>query len=460
MAQGEWQTVVDHLRRVAGAAESDGLTDRQLLQRFAGQHDDSAFAVLVRRHAALVLGVCCRVLPRVQDAEDVFQATFLVLARKATSTSWRESIGNWLHEVAHRLAVKVRADLARRHIHERQAAAMKPTEARTDESWRELYGMLDEELHRLPQRYRQPLLLCYLEGRTRDQAARQLDWSLWTLHRRLERRLRLLRARLTRRGLTLSSALLAAGVSQQTATGGIPAVLLATTIRAAVDFTTSARGVPAHAAALAEEGLKTMSLRKAKVVLALMLVTSLAAGAGALTHQLPSATQPETRTPFPRETENNKPHAGPRVRTDALGDPLPPGAVARMGTLRLNHFGQLRCLIFSPDSKVLASAGVFGDIRLWDAATGKELRQIRAYKEQVSGLVFPRTASSCYRPVFLTPRSEYGRRPRARNSIECRAIRRASARSPFRATANASLRWDAIAQSVCGRRMVGRKSAD
>jgi RNA polymerase sigma factor (sigma-70 family) len=394
MARRELHKVLDHLRRVAGAADAGDLSDRQLLHRFARQHDENAFAVLVRRHAALVLGVCQRILCRTQDAEDVFQATFLVLARKAVSTRWRESIANWLHEVAHRLAVKARAEIARRHIHERQAGDMARTETRTEDSLRELCGVLDEELRRLPEHYRQPLLLCYLEGQTRDQAARQLGWSLRTLHRRLECGLKLLRSRLTARGLTLSAALLSAALAQQTASAESSALLLGITVRAATHFAAMGdAGVSAAIVSLAEEGLKSMAMIKAKITLAVLLVGSvMVIGAGTLTHHLLSARQPqtrrETRTPSPKETGNNKSPVEPRVRTDALGDPLPPGAVARMGTLRLYHFGSISNLIFSPDSKTVASSGTFGDVRLWDAATGKELCQVRAYKEMVSGVAF------------------------------------------------------------------------
>src|SRR6516162_8632103 len=122
MGRHELHTVLDHLRHFACPADDDDLTDRQLLHRFARQRDEVAFAALVRRHAALVLGVCRRTLPDRQDVEDVFQATFLVLARKSASVRWRESVGNWLYEVAHRLAVKLRAETARRQIHEKLAA--------------------------------------------------------------------------------------------------------------------------------------------------------------------------------------------------------------------------------------------------------------------------------------------------------------------------------------------------
>src|SRR5262249_10537307 len=149
-------------------------TDRQLLQRFAAGHDEAAFTELVRRHAALVLGVCQRVLHHSHDAEDAFQATFLVLARKAALLRWQESGSKWLYEVACRTALKARANAARRRAHERQAEAMRQPSPVAELARQELRGLLDAELARLPARYRAPLLLCYLEGKTNAEAARQL----------------------------------------------------------------------------------------------------------------------------------------------------------------------------------------------------------------------------------------------------------------------------------------------
>src|SRR2546422_7455561 len=157
------QTVVRKLRRWAGLPKPRDLTDRQLLERFqAGE--ESAFAALVDRHGPLVLGICRRVLQHVQDAEDAFQATFLVLARKAGSVPWRDTISNWLHSVALRIARKVRAQALRRSAKEKLAGECAPmaTQPPVDPSWTELRPVLDEELARLPKRYRAPLILCYL----------------------------------------------------------------------------------------------------------------------------------------------------------------------------------------------------------------------------------------------------------------------------------------------------------
>jgi len=205
MAKGQLQSVLEHIYHVAGPAAGCDDSDRHLLQRFSRFRDDAAFAALVQRHGPLVWGVCWRVLQQVQDAEDAFQAAFLVLACRAGVVRWHESVANWLYEAAHRLAHEIKTRNARRSRHEQQAAAMVRTELAANGVDRELPAVLDEELRRLPARYRQPILLCHLEGRTGAQAAQQLGWSLRTLQRRLEQGRGLLRNRLTRRGLALSA---------------------------------------------------------------------------------------------------------------------------------------------------------------------------------------------------------------------------------------------------------------
>jgi RNA polymerase sigma factor (sigma-70 family) len=147
--------------------------------------------------------VCRRVLHEEHDAEDVFQATFLILARKAGARDWKESIGNWLYQVAYRLAVRLRRQAGRRQKHEQQAAPRHSADPLAEITLREAQTALDEELSLLPQALRAPILLCCLEGETRDEAAQHLGWSVSTLKRRLERARELLRVRLRRRGLTI-----------------------------------------------------------------------------------------------------------------------------------------------------------------------------------------------------------------------------------------------------------------
>ncbi len=234
MATAQLASVLHCIHRLAGSSNAASGSDRQLLQRFVSHRDEDAFAALVRRHGPMVLGVCWRVLRQMQDAEDVFQATFLVLARKAASVAWRDGVGNWLYEVAYRLALELRGRNARRGARERQAGAMRPSETPAATEGNELANALDEELHQLPERYRAPLLLCVFEGKTRDEAAEELGCSLRTVKHRLERGRNLLRRRMARRGLTLAIAVLMHDAGRT----ALSAELICSTTRAASPFAT------------------------------------------------------------------------------------------------------------------------------------------------------------------------------------------------------------------------------
>jgi C-terminal peptidase prc len=298
MSQGPLHDVVRHLRWIARDVAPE-TTDRQLLERFRASRDETAFAALVERHGPLVWGVCRRVLRHHQDAEDTFQATFLVLARKAGAVCWRDSVHGWLYEVASRLAGEARVRAARRRLHEGRAAAQAQTETLPDDAARELGALLDEELHRLPEWLRAPLLLCYLEGRTSDQAARHLGWSLRTLQRRLTQGRELLRARLTRRGITLSAVLLAPGLARSAA---LPAPLAATTVQAAIAFTTGAGLVPARAAALAQGMFRGMVMTRVRFAAALLFVLGTVTGAGVLArHSTAGAATADPALPASRD---------------------------------------------------------------------------------------------------------------------------------------------------------------
>ena len=197
MATGLRQ-VLDQLQHAGG-----GLTDGQLLARFVATRDEPAFAALVRRHGPMVLGVCRRLLPRGPDAEDAFQATFLVLFRRARALDRGGSVANWLYTVAYHVALRARADAARRRQCER--AVPRRDEAPAADVWSDLRPVLDEELTRLPDKYRAPVVLCYLEGKTNEEAGRLLGCPVGTVKGRLSRARDLLRARLARRGVTLSA---------------------------------------------------------------------------------------------------------------------------------------------------------------------------------------------------------------------------------------------------------------
>jgi RNA polymerase sigma-70 factor (ECF subfamily) len=173
------------------------LPDEQLLHRFVRLGDQSAFTALVRRHGPMVLGVCRRVLRHAQDAEDAFQATFLVLVHKAATLAQPNLLAAWLHGVAYRTALHARGRMVLRGQREREAASMSPVGAEPDRTWDELREQLDAELQRLPECYRAPLVMCYLEGKTNIEAARLLGWPPGSMSARLNRARELLRDRLT-----------------------------------------------------------------------------------------------------------------------------------------------------------------------------------------------------------------------------------------------------------------------
>jgi RNA polymerase sigma factor (sigma-70 family) len=200
---------VRDLAQVFGQGTATGLSDGQLLRRFAAARDEGAFSALVFRHGPMVLGVCRRVLGTLPDGDDAFQATFLVLLRRANSLQDADSLGPWLYGVAWRVASRARAGRARRRLEEGKAAATRTERAETDfpADRRELHAIIDEEINRLPEKYRRPLVLCYLEGLTQEAAARELRWKAGVLRGRLDRARLRLRHRLVRRGLAPSATL-------------------------------------------------------------------------------------------------------------------------------------------------------------------------------------------------------------------------------------------------------------
>ncbi|MBL8799570.1 MAG: sigma-70 family RNA polymerase sigma factor, partial [Planctomycetia bacterium] len=264
MAQGPLGNVIRWLRRSVGPVE--GLaTDRQLLARYAGQHDEAAFALLVERHGPMVWSACRRVLGEGPDAEDAFQATFLVLARKADASGWQESISSWLYEVAYRVALRARRDFLRRRQRESEAAAMIPERSPPAADHAELRALLDAELTCLPEKYRAPLVLCYLQGQTNDEAARLLGWTRGTVASRLSRARDLLRQRLTRRGLALPVAALAVSLTESAAPAAVPPALLAVTLKSVNLLSMAQAGaLSASALTLAEGVLQAMFIKKLK----------------------------------------------------------------------------------------------------------------------------------------------------------------------------------------------------
>jgi RNA polymerase sigma factor (sigma-70 family) len=219
--------------RYAGALTFDALSDGQLLEWFVRRGEEAAFAALVRRHGPMVLGVCRRVLRHAQDAEDAFQATFLVLAQKAPRLRRPELLANWLYGVAYRTALHARQRAAQRSAREREAASMSNPENNPQVDSQELRRLLDEELIRLPEKYRAPLVLCYLEGKTNEEAARLLGWPTGSMSHRLARGRELLRERLTPRLAALSALLPVFPLAEHLQPAAVPLFLVETTVQAA-----------------------------------------------------------------------------------------------------------------------------------------------------------------------------------------------------------------------------------
>ena len=278
--------VIQGLRRAVLLRDEAGRTDGQLLEDYLSRCDEAALAALVRRHGPMVWGVCRRVLRNYHDAEDAFQATFLVLVRKAASVVPREMVANWFYGVAHQTPLKARATAAKRKERERQVAEMPQPAVVERDLWRELQPLLDEALSRLPNRYRVVLVLCDLEGKTRKEAARQLDVPEGTVAARVARARGMLAKRLARHGLIVSGGAVELVLSQKVASAGVPTSLIPSTIKAAGRFagqTAAAGAVSAKVAALTEGVLRAMFLHKIKNVMAvLVLIAAVGTGASGL----------------------------------------------------------------------------------------------------------------------------------------------------------------------------------
>jgi RNA polymerase sigma factor (sigma-70 family) len=258
--------VLDQLDRLFNRGTVAGLSEGTLLARYAADGDEAAFAALVARHGPMVLGVCRRVLRDERDVEDAFQATFFVLVRRAGAIRDGDLVGRWLHGVAHRVAVRARAHSARRFVHEQSTA--EPVEPASDDSTsqaverRELATIVDEEVTRLPSSLRDPVVLCYLEGLSHDEAARRLRWPVGTVRSRMARAREILRRRLARRGVTAEGAAIATSLARPP----VPPEWLDATVRGSLNLATrtatAATMASARSVAIARKVLLTMAITK------------------------------------------------------------------------------------------------------------------------------------------------------------------------------------------------------
>jgi RNA polymerase sigma factor (sigma-70 family) len=305
MATNQLGQVIQSLCRNEGASPTDG----QLLERYVRGREEAAFAALVRRHGPMVWGVCRRALSGHQDAEDAFQATFLVLVRKATSIIPREMVANWLYGVAHQTALKARATAARRRAREKLLPTMPEPAPQADLPRDDLLALLDQELSRLPGKYRAVIVLCDLGGKTRKEAARHFHLPEGTVASRVATARAMLAKRLARRGLAVSGATLAAALAPDTASAGLPPTVASATVKAAGVFAAGCAagavgGLSANAVALADRVLKGLLLDKLKLPAALLAaVAVIAAGAlAAVTQPLRAETPADEPVPDKRET--------------------------------------------------------------------------------------------------------------------------------------------------------------
>jgi RNA polymerase sigma factor (sigma-70 family) len=364
-------------------------SDRQLLEQFIAQRDENAFTVLLRRHGPMVFGVCRRLLDGFDDAEDAFQATFLVLVRRARSIRNLESVGSWLYGVAQRIALKARAKNATRRHREKGAANMPATRGLRDVACLELRAALDEEVGSLPEKYRAPVVLCYLEGKTQAQAARELGCPKTSLSSRLSHACTLLRRRLSRRGIALPAGALATAFAGMATAAPLPALLTVKTVKAALLMSAGklagAGCVSAAAVALADDALAGMFGLKGKLALVVLALGLAIGSAGLAGHSGVAGTSssPQGTKAPPAAAEDqaaSAPEKNRRPANDRYGDPLPDGAIARLGTIRFRHGNIATKVAFALGGNVVVSAGgdiLDGfDVRLWNAATGQLLRRL------------------------------------------------------------------------------------
>ena len=390
--------LLHHISRLVAPSEPDAV----LLQRFIHQRDEAAFTALVKRHGSLVHHVCRRLLADAHIAEDAFQATFLVLARRARTIRRPASLAAWLHGVAHHMALKARRMEHRRQQSEANGVDRGSPDPRPDPlaevSAREVLVILDEEVARLPEAFRLPILLCGLEGLGLEEAARRLGWTRDSVKGRLERGRKRLHERLVKRGLTLTAALAAAEMARGSVTAGLVHALAHSTTRSALLFLSGPMvptEISAQVAPLAEGALKAALLAKLKGAVALVLALSvLVVGAGLAAYQVLEGKPPNTKAVskpergIPSVQPTDRPATGEtsRVRNDVYGDPLPPGAVARVGSMRRwrgrNNYGSP--LVFTPDGKKVVFCENGQAIRFLNTATGQDVRRICPNRDVVN----------------------------------------------------------------------------
>ncbi|HEY7153774.1 MAG TPA: sigma-70 family RNA polymerase sigma factor [Gemmataceae bacterium] len=335
MADPRHHPILRYLRQVLGASAGSGVSDAELLRRFVEEHDEAAFELLLWRHAAMVLHVCRQVLRDAEAVEDAFQATFLVFVRKAGSIGRKEALGGWLYRVAYHTALKSRQQIAKRKSAERELKGVDLPAASADSAdLRELRRMICEEVNRLPARYRSAIVACFFEGKTHEEAARQLGWPRGTVASRLARGRELLRRRLLRRGVTLPAAVFTAALSVPTSSAALTG-MIQSTIQTAKIFSvgqSASAALSPHVAALVEGVLKAMYWTRVKIVMVVLLIAGLG-GAGATFWGMPrSAAEPPSESAPRAKAARGRDKEQPQEDVDKLARDM---AQSRLNLRRL-----------------------------------------------------------------------------------------------------------------------------
>jgi RNA polymerase sigma factor (sigma-70 family) len=390
MAAAQMIGLVRHLKRVAFANEHAFDSDGHLVARLRSDKDADAFATLLHRHGPAVFAVCRRVLGNVHDAEDAFQATFLVLWHKASTLARPESVGSWLYGTAYYTARNFRASIQRRRMHEEKARHEAPANFTTSPLLAGEMQPLIEELARLPERFRTPLMLCDLQGKSRAEAGELLGWRAGTLSSRLARGRELLRTRLEKRGFQSSIGVLALASTREALRSNLPPALAAKTVRTisawmagdvALATKTAGQGL-----AMSQTILRGMAAQKAQTWAVCLVGALFFSGAGMLVrgNSLPLSAEPGAPPAARAEIDRRG-----KLQEDLYGDPLPAGAITRLGTVRLRPGNEVTAVAFSPDGTKLASGPIFANIvQIWDRGSGRLLQEFRGHHGTIMQIGF------------------------------------------------------------------------
>lgn len=374
------------VRRITGVLHADR-RDAELLAAFSKSQDADAFAALIARHGPLVWAVCRRILRDTNDAEDAFQATFLVLAREAGQLNCRDTLTGWLYLVARRVASNLRRSHMRRQEYERRAAARRPDAKEQPDT--DLGELLDRELARLPERLRKPLLLCYLQGKTHAEAAQELKCPVSTLSERLARGCEILRRRLARRGLALAGSHVALALAMAWPLNAAPPRMDQKIIEAAEPF---AAGLPLSTAAAKLAREVTQATIRARLKLGMLVLTAVLGVAGAGTGAV-TAAQQDTPSGKAEPPADSRPAADSKevTRVDRFGDPLPEGAMSRVGTLRLRpgRWSTEAGVAISRDDRTVFSIDGTNEVLVWDLASGRQVRALQGPEHVVTVSLSP-----------------------------------------------------------------------